>query len=73
MTMNFSQDTRLFVNHVGNCLSNEQEWARNGESFRVLEKRVMHYDHRDQLAVKVTTEFGDRWILVQEAGIVLDS
>ena len=73
MHVTLPQDTRLFVNHAGDRLSNEREWARNGESFFVLEKRIMQYDHRDQLAIKVTTEFGDRWVLVQEAGIELDS
>jgi hypothetical protein len=33
----------------------------------------MHYDHRDQVAIKIETTDGERWILAEEAGIPLDA
>jgi hypothetical protein len=63
----------LFQNHAGVRLSNHRESATAGTSFDVLEKKLMHYDHRDQVAIKVETTDGERWILAEEAGIPLDA
>jgi hypothetical protein len=67
------KDARLFVNHRGRMLSNEQESAIAGTEFEVHDTQLMHYDHRDQMAIKVLTEKGDRWILIQESGIMMDA
>ena len=72
-TITLNRDTRLFQNHAGVRLSNHQESASRGTTFDVLEKKLMHYDHRDQIAIKVETTHGYRWILAEEAGIPLDA
>jgi len=72
-SLTLTRNARLFQNHAGVRLSNHRESATAGTSFDVLEKKLMHYDHRDQVAIKVETTDGERWILAEEAGIPLDA
>lgn len=72
-SLTLTRDTRLFQNHAGVRLSNHRESATRGTTFDVIEKKLMHYDHRDQIAIKVETSGGIRWILAEEAGIPLDA
>lgn len=67
------QDVRLFQNHEGQFLSYADEVGEKGVTVRVLEQRVMRYDHRNQMALRVPTSEGERWILAAEAGIPLDA
>ncbi len=67
------RDVRLFQNHTGRQLSFAHELGEEGATVTVLDEQVMHYDHCDQLALKVPTDAGERWILAAEAGIPLDA
>jgi hypothetical protein len=63
---------RLFES-TGKQLARRRMIIPRGSQLTVIEKEMMIYDHKDQLAIKFLYEGVMSWILVAEAGIVLDA